>query len=205
MDPSPSQLRSHPAVIAAIVLASVAVTACAIVAIAYMLGWVGARDSLSASPAAMAAPGQQVAGTAPDMGLLPGESLVTMPEPPKSAVPPPAPPQAPDAARPAPSRAGPQAAPKPAPSPANAVRIAPRPAYEERSETTYARIAPERPDVCVNCGLVFSLESRGDFWDVVVHYDDGSSQTLRYPQRPRLRAGERVHLEDGRLVPERGR
>jgi hypothetical protein len=171
----------------AIVLASVAVAGFAAVAIAYMLGWVGARGSLPTSPASIATPGQQVAGTAPDMGLLPGESLVTMPEPPKSAIAPPAPAQLPDASRPVPPP--------------------PKAKAQPRSETTHARIAPPPADlaeVCVNCGLVYSIEAQGDFWDVVVHYGDGSSQTLRYPERPRLRAGQRVYLEDGRLVPERG-
>ncbi len=99
MDESPGQVRSQaPAVMGAIILASVAVTGFAAVAIAYMLGWVGERETLPAAPASIATPGQQVAGTAPDMGLAPGESLVTTPEPSKSAIPPPAPPPAPPAA-----------------------------------------------------------------------------------------------------------
>ncbi|HEX4331630.1 MAG TPA: hypothetical protein VH040_05810 [Usitatibacter sp.] len=167
--------------IASIVLAAVAVTACAVVAIAYMLGWVG-RD-LPAPPIAVAIPGQQLAGSAPDMGLLPGESVVTMPEPPKSAIPPPAP-------RPL--------VPIPEPTPA-------RPAYEGHSETTHARIVPDRDNLCVNCGIVASITPRGDFWDVLVRYDDGSAQTLRYPERPRLRPGEHVHFEDGRLLSDAGR
>lgn len=188
---SRATLRSHPAVIASVVLASVAVTTCAIVAIAYMLGWVG--HAAPPTPASMAAPGQQVAGTAPDMGLLPGETLVTMPEPPKSAIPPPAPPGAAVAAKPPES--------KPAPAKPGPVR----PSYEEHSETTHAAIAPDREGPCVNCGWIVAIATRGDFWDVQVRYDDGSTQTLRYPERPRLRAGERVRFEDGRLLSDRGR
>jgi len=189
---SPATLRSHPAVIASIVLAAVAVTACAVVAIAYMLGWVG--RAAPPTPASMAAPGQQVAGTAPDMGLLPGETLVTMPEPPKSAIPPPAPQGAavavkPPEGKPAPARAAP----------------ALRPSYDEHSETTRAAIVPEREGPCVNCGIVVAIATHGGFWDVEVRYEDGSTQTLRYPERPRLRAGERVHFEDGRLLSDRGR
>ena len=187
----PATLRSHPAVIASIVLASVAVTACAVVAIAYMMGWVG--HAAPPTPASMAAPGQQVAGTAPDMGLLPGETLVTLPEPPKSAIPPAAPPGAGVAVKPPES--------KPAPA-----RPAPlRPSYEEHSETAHAAIAPDREGPCVNCGRVLAIVTHGDFWDVEVRYDDGSTQTLRYPERPRLRAGERVRFEDGRLLSDRGR
>jgi len=37
---------------------------------------------------------------------------------------------------------------------------------------------------------------------VRVRFEDGSTETLRYAERPRLRIGERVHLEDGRLIPE---
>ena len=163
---SPATLRSHPAVIASIVLASVAVTACAAVAIAYMMGWVG--HAAPPTPASMAAPGQQVAGTAPDMGLLPGETLVTLPEPPKSAIPPAAPPGAAVAVKPPEGK-------------------------------------PDREGPCVNCGRVVAIVTHGDFWDVEVRYDDGSTQTLRYPERPRLRAGERVRFEDGRLLSDRGR
>lgn len=187
MEANPARLRSHPAVIASIVLAAVAVTACAVVAIAYMVGWVG-RD-IPAAPVSIATPGQQLAGTMPDIGLLPGESLVTMPEPPKSAIPPPA-------SQPR----VPVPEPKPAPAPVPA-----RPAYEERSETTHARIAPDRGNVCVNCGIVASIVPRGDFWDVLVRYEDGSTQTLRYPERPRMRPGERVHFEDGRLLSDQAR
>ncbi|HXF77447.1 MAG TPA: hypothetical protein VN598_01175 [Usitatibacter sp.] len=188
MEANPAPLRSHPAVIASIVLAAVAVTACAVVGIAYMLGWVG-KGVVPPTPGSIATPGQQLAGTAPDMGLLPGETLVTMPEPPKSAIPPPAP-------RPL----------VPIPEPTPPAKPAPvRPAYEERSETTRARIVPDRDTLCVNCGIVASIVPRGDFWDVLVRYDDGSTQTLRYPERPRLRPGERVHFEDGRLLSDRGR
>ena len=68
MDESPGQVRSQaPAVMGAIILASVAVTGFAAVAIAYMLGWVGERETLPAAPASIATPGQQVAGTAPDV------------------------------------------------------------------------------------------------------------------------------------------
>jgi len=33
-----------------------------------------------------------------------------------------------------------------------------------------------------------------------VRFDDGSRETLRYYERPRLRVGDAVHLEDGRLL-----
>jgi hypothetical protein len=83
--------------------------------------------------------------------------------------------------------------PEPAKAPAgpNYTRdeLAARPSYERSSQ-----------DVCVNCGAIISVASAGPDWEVRVRFDDGSSETLRYPERPRLRVGDRVHLEDGRLT-----
>ena len=55
--------RKHPAALASIVIASVAVTALAFVTIAYLLGWVPAHGTLPSGPGSMAVPGQQLAGT----------------------------------------------------------------------------------------------------------------------------------------------
>ncbi|HSS27581.1 MAG TPA: hypothetical protein VLJ84_11650 [Usitatibacter sp.] len=225
MDANPASLRSHPLVIIAIMVAALAVVAFALVGIAYMMGWLG--HGVPPTPASIATPGQQLAGTAPDMGLLPGESLVTMPEPPRSAIPPPAPeglavPVKPSTAKPA--YVAPPAPSAAQPPPRAAVT---RPSYEqreareepreernpreeredraERTETTHARIVPDREGPCVNCGTITAIATHGEFWDIDVRYEDGSTQTLRYPERPRLRPGQRVRFEDGRLVPDRGR
>lgn len=204
-------VRSHPAVIVSVVIAAIALTACALVAIAWMLGWVPSQAG--PAPGSMAAPGQQVTGTAPGVALLPGETLVDNPEgtkaapdfpvlaskPPASAIPPPAPPPP---SRPAPAT-GPQ------PSTPSFARSLPQRAAP--SAPTYLREEPMQPPrsyersirgVCVNCGTVTSISSAGADWDVRVRFEDGSSQTIRYPERPPLRAGERVHLEDGRLLPD---
>ena len=202
MDANPASLRSHPLVIIAIMVAALAVAAFALVGIAYMMGWLG--HGVPPTPAAIATPGQQLAGTAPDMGLLPGESLVTMP-------PPPAPeglavPVKPSTAKPA--HVAPPAPSAAQPPPRAAVT---RPSYEqredraERTETTHARIVPDREGPCVNCGTITAIATHGEFWDIDVRYEDGSTQTMRYPERPRLRVGQRVRFEDGRLVPDRGR
>jgi hypothetical protein len=71
-----SAARAHPAVVGSIVVAAFAVAACALVAIAWMLGWVGPSAS-PPTPASIASPAGQVAGTAPGVALLPGETLVT--------------------------------------------------------------------------------------------------------------------------------
>src|SRR5476649_1281986 len=76
--------RPHPA----LVVAGLAFAAGALAVIAYMLGWIPSKPELPSSPTSMASPGQQVAGSAPDVALLPGETLVSPPEaPPPSAKP----------------------------------------------------------------------------------------------------------------------
>ena len=215
MDARIESARIHPGVVAAMIAAALAVTACALVAIAYMLGWGPARpSSVPTGPTSIAVPGQQVAGSAPDLALRPGESLVTSPEPPASAIPAPAP---------APAPVSPAAPKNPAPAkPVTPVYAKTPPS----SSTTYAQVlpsraAPSKPNytrdevyapqnsyeratrtVCVNCGVVASIRPGDTDWEVRVRFDDGSAETLRYPDPPRVRVGERVHLEDGRLVPD---
>ena len=80
-------------------------------------------------------------------------------------------------------------------------RAAPsRPNYNR--EVPAASFEPPARDFCVNCGTIASIGSAGGDWEVRVRFEDGSTETLRYADRPRLRIGERVHLEDGRLIPE---
>ena len=206
-----STTRRHPAALASIVIASVAVTALAVVTIAYLLGWVPARGGLPSAPGGMAAPGQQVVGTVQQGGvdLLPGETLV-------------APADGPTAAPAAPKRApleppGPAAAKKtppptyaPPPAPPSSTgyaqvlpsRAAPATPNYRRGEAPLTSFERSTRDICVNCGTIASIGSAGEDWEVRVRFEDGSTETLRYPDRPRLRIGERVHLEDGRLVPE---
>jgi hypothetical protein len=71
----------------------------------------------------------------------------------------------------------------------------------------YARAAPpvtsyERSarSLCINCGAVSSVRSVQGDWEVRVRFEDGSSETFRYPERQRFKPGDRVRLEDGRLV-----
>jgi len=45
-----------------------------------------------------------------------------------------------------------------------------------------------------------AIDEAGAQWEVRVRFDDGSRETLRYYERPRLRVGDEVHLEDGRLL-----
>ena len=95
--------------------------------------------------------------------------------------------------------AGPTAAPKAAPkaTPAPAPRPTPQYSREDRQRDTYARSSRS---VCINCGVVTDIEPAGERWEVRVRFEDGSRQTVRYYERPRLRVGDAVHLEDGRLL-----
>jgi hypothetical protein len=211
--------RKHPAALASVVVAGVAVTALALVTIAYLVGWIPTRGALPSAPGAMAIPGQQLAGTVPGgVDLLPGETLVAPAEAPKAQAAPPRPalpPPTPQTQLPA----QPQQPSTPKPSTPQYVKPAP-----STSSTTYAQVLPSRAapgkptynrgeapltsferstrNICVNCGVVSSIGAADGDWEVRVRFEDGSTETLRYPDRPRLRIGERVHLEDGRLVRE---
>jgi hypothetical protein len=63
--------------------------------------------------------------------------------------------------------------------------------------TSYERSARS---LCINCGAVSSVRSVQGDWEVRVRFEDGSSETFRYPERQRFKPGDRVRLEDGRLV-----
>ena len=77
---APAAAPRHPsAVIISIVVAATAVTACALVGIAYMLGWVPVRHAVPATASAMS-PASRAPGGASDLGLLPGESEVSAEE-----------------------------------------------------------------------------------------------------------------------------
>ncbi len=210
MSPQLDAIGSHKAVIASVVVAAIAVTACALVAIAFMLGWIRAKD-FAPTPASIAFPAQQVTGTAPGVALLPGETLVTpdtAPAPGEKEKPRPTIPQY---ARPAPATPVPAAtAVEPAsPKPAPRASTAPKPVMP-----SYARTAPEpveppvpateeaapRGNYCVNCGTVLSTTANADMWDVRVRFEDGTTRLLRYPTPPPFRNGQRVRMEDGRLV-----
>ncbi|HXN15083.1 MAG TPA: hypothetical protein VN878_01815 [Usitatibacter sp.] len=214
-------VRSHRAVVAAVVGAAIALTVCALVAIAVMLGWLPAKTTFS-TPASSASPGQQVAGTAPGVELLPGETLVSpaegapapahspdgqSPSPALAKPGPVTPTYAPPAPR-KPSPAPPAAAaaplrPSPAPPPAsNRQSAAPPPRYAQSPPPERAAAPRTRAGICINCAVVSSIRSRAEDWEVRVRFDDGTSKTIRYPTQPAFRPGQRVYLEGGRLIAE---
>jgi hypothetical protein len=190
--------KYHHIMVISVITAAAAVTLCALVAIAYMLGWLPARADV-ATPVGMASPGQQVAGTAPGVALLPGETVVTPETPPPAAPASPAP-STPNYARTAPSVApGPR---DPMPEPAMRPEPTRRPSAPAPKTPAYAHAAPQQ-NVCVNCGTVTAVTGYSDSWEVRVRFEDGATQTFRYRTPPDLRTGQRVRLEDDRLVRER--
>jgi hypothetical protein len=142
-----------------------------------------------------------------------GPAKATPPVAPRPAAPKYATASSPDAAKPpaVPRNAMPPIYAQPVPPPSTSTttaqalpsRAAPsKPNYtrnEIAAQTAYERSVE---NVCVNCGAIVSIGSSGPDWEVRVRFDDGSSESLRYPERPRLRIGDRVHLEDGRLIPD---
>lgn len=196
-------LRSHRTVIVSVVVAAVAITAFALVGIAVMMGWLS-RDNTALTPPSIASPAQQVAGTATDVALAPGETLVSPPEipaykpgpapmmPSYSPPTPPAPAPAAPIEPPAPRKKT-VLAPIPAPAPAPAPAAAPAP-----TRPNFKR-APPPDGYCVNCATVAAITTYTDAWEVRVRFEDGTSRTVSYPTQPNLRLGDRVRLEDGRL------
>jgi hypothetical protein len=191
--------RHQQAVIISIVVAATAVTACALVAIAYMLGWVPVRHAVPARASASSPATQAAGGAADHLGLLPGESVVSAEEAAKGSPPATPVPGAASGPRPVTPRymKAPESAPRPPavakPAPPTSPRNPPAPTSYERS----AR------GLCVNCGTVAAITAFGDGeWDVRVRFEDGSAETLRYRTRPGLRIGQRVLLEEGRLIPD---
>ena len=177
-DENPAAGR-HPAVLA---IVAVAVGAFAIALIAHFVGWWPKRVQPAPRPAVTTQSG---------VVLLPGETLVAPPDPVAPATAPPA--SAPPAPAPT-APAAPAAKPKPAPRPPTYAKPAPAKPTPAKPETRYART------LCVNCAVVTGI-SRGDYaWEVSLRFDDGSRETMRYYDPPRVNIGDAVHIEEGRMV-----
>ena len=168
------------------VIAGIAFGACALLAIAYFLGALTpGPPAPAAAPAAKASPKPPTATTQSGVVLLPGETLVSPPDP-LPAAPAPATSPAPAAQKPAAKPSPPRYT--PGPKAPVAAREAPRPAPPRATRS-----------VCVNCGVVTSVARTDYDWEVRVRFDDGSREVLRFYDRPRAQVGDAVRLEDGRL------
>ena len=104
--------------------------------------------------------------------LLPGETLVVPPGPVST----------------------PRAA--PAPAPPKAPPRSPQYTAEETRRDSYSRSSRS---ICVNCAVVTAIDRSDSQWEVRLRFDDGTRETLRLYERPRVRVGDAVHVEDGQL------
>ena len=232
MDMPAESLRSNRVIAVAVLAACVTVVACALVAIAYMLGWIGNREARKVAAASTPAAQKAAVASAAD-GLEPGETLVEPasaparpdilfpryssptpppPAPPASAVDPPTGvPKSPFLAPRAPP-------PAPAPAPAPAVPIPPmatspldpRPLRDEpRREERYAEEVRGGPRderrssrFCANCAVVTGVSQYVDEWEVHLRFSDGSRRRIHYDRPPPVARGDRVFFENGRLYLE---
>jgi len=180
----------------AMTVAGLAMGLCALAGIAYYMGWGPFSRPPEIALAPRAAPAAAAkAPSHPDVPLLPGESLVSPPDPvaaPAPAPPIPAPAPAPAAKKPSP----PQYTKPPERKPAPVVAKRPPPPRPQ-PETSFERSARS---VCGNCGVVTGMTRHDYDWEVRVRFDDGTRKALRSYDRPRVEIGDSVHLEDGRLV-----
>ena len=234
MSPEMEALKGNKGVVASVIAAAIGFTVFCLVGVAVLLGWIGPGVRPMRAPVN-------------DLGLSPGETLVTAD------------------ARPAANAAAPTPTPTPAPTPATAPIAAPappavtkpppvaapaapsRPAHEpkrsrkaERATTaratadfaerrepqerrkeapppaiespspSIAAAAPHPSDPtdhwpqpnCGNCGVVHSITTFPDLWEVRIRFDDGGRRTIRYHKPPRWRVGDRIRYDGGRLERE---
>lgn len=228
MATSAEVLRSNRVIAAAVIGACVAVAICALVAVAYMLGWIGQRQARQAAAASTPA-AQQAAIASTAAGLEPGEALVepaTAPERPGILFPrystPTPPPPAPPASAVDPPTGVPRspflaprgaAAPASAPIPpaATASLDPPRPLRDEprREEPRYVEeVRPPReergpvPRFCANCAVVTAVSQYVDEWEVHLRFSDGTRRRIHFDRPPPVARGDRVFFENGRLYLE---
>lgn len=92
------------------------------------------------------------------------------------------------------------APPGPVAAPQGEPRRAPRtPQYsnEEVRRDSHARSAR---GICVNCAVITGIDRNPDArWEVRLRFEDGTRETIRSEERPRVNVGDAVHVEDGRV------
>ena len=214
MSPEFEALRQNKSAFAAAIAAAVGFSLFCLVGAAVLMGWIGP----GVRPANILPPPPAPRAQANEMGLSPGETVVSAadaPVPPVKAEAPqtpavpvaPAPPSS--AWPPAPKAAEPRRAPK-------RHRAAPADSAGKDSTRTRSQSPavaqssphPTDPDdkwpqpACGSCGVVDSIRVFPNLWEVRVRFDDGGHRTLRYSRPQHWRVGDRIRYEGGRLVPE---
>ena len=217
MSPEMEALKADKGVVASVIAAAIGFTLFCLVGVAVLLGWIG--------------PGvRPIHAPANDLGLAPGETLVTDASPQPKATPPslPLPAPAPAVASPAPKPAPvatPAAPSRPAPESRRERKVrkeaarAPEPVERKREIPSPPAAQPQPASIasaphpsdpmdhwpqpnCGNCGVVHSITTFPDLWEVRVRFDDGGKRTIRYHKLPRWRVGDRIRYEGGRLERE---
>ena len=193
MTPEAESLRTPTGVNASIVAAGFAFVLFCLIAISVVMGWIGPAPVVPPVPKIVPAKPRIVQGSG-ELGLEPGESVVQPPADPTRR-PPPAPPRRSEAPRP-PLLMPPYGKPATPPGP----RELPQRRYAEVPHPTDPNDPWPQPVTCGTCGTVHSITVYPDLYEVRVRFDDGARRTLRYQKAPRWRVGDRVRLENGRLV-----
>lgn len=214
MNPQVAALRSNRAVVVSVIIAAVAVTLLALAGLAKLIGWPLSAPVVP-TPMSIASPASQVAGSAAELGLAPGETVVVPAD--SASRPAPMMPHynAPTPPTPAPATSGPPSeatAPRQPPAIAPAQRAMPRAAPRPEPRTpsfargdahptspldTWPNPAPAR---CPLCGRVVSTTTWPDMAEVRIRFEDGSTRTLRSSAPSPWHVGDRVRVEHGRLV-----
>jgi hypothetical protein len=217
-------LRHHRAVVYAAIAAAIAVAACALVAIAWMLGWVPSRH---ASPPVSSRASLDAAET-----LAPGETLVTAPAAAARHEP-----LMPTYSQPTPPPPAPIAADPPVERPALATAPARKPATTRPPERRDVQVNPDAPGndptaplrtgqldryryaeadapaprapsyvrrdryAAIPTGVVSTITSYDpELWDVRVRLDAGGSHIFRFRNIPPFHIGDRVRIDGSRLM-----
>ena len=201
MSPEFEALRQDKRAFASAIAAAVGFALFCLVGGAVLMGWIGP----GVRPAKVLPPQAAARTQANEMGLSPGETVVSAAEVP---VPPPA-----KAEPPAPKAAVPK-------RPHKRHHAEPRAAPAESAGKDFTRAHSQSPAVaqasphptdtddkwpqpaCGNCGAVQSIRVFPDLWEVRVRFDDGGHRTIRYSRPQHWRVGDRIRYEDGHLVPE---
>ena len=211
MSPEFEALRKNKSAFMAVVAAALGFTLFCLVGAAVLMGWIGPGMRHADAP-----PRQAAARLPPnEMGLSPGETVVSPAEAPAPPVKvePPAPP-APPAASPVAPTVTKSAEPKRPRRPHYAApRTMPGEIASQRPRSQSPAVSQATPHptdaddkwpqpACGSCGVVHSIRVFPDLWEVRVRFDDGGHRTIRYSRPQHWHVGDRIRYEGGRLVPE---
>lgn len=173
MSPELEALRQNRSAFASAIAAAVGFALFCLVGAAVLMGWIGP----GVRPANVLPPQAAARAQANELGLSPGETVVSaaeVPAPPVKA-------EAPAA--------------RAAPAPSSTVKPSVAKGAEPRRPHKRHHAEPR-------VGVVHSIRVFPDLWEVRVRFDDGGHRTIRYPRPQHWRVGDRIRYEDGRLVPE---